>query len=229
MPCIKEALVSVCGYGYVFIIANRSHSYRIIICGASCKFYFKSIHWEVSTRHICFSLNGHPKAAHLSDTDFFKEIEVGNHFRSPSNDQKNFMVFFKQVRRPSESGTACTVHLKLGFCSSGLKLFSMSGLWGIGSHSCHGHTEKFLIFLGFTFCVKSGYKSLTRWTNFVQDPVYDSIPPDWLISAAVITWQHAVHGWGRNSRVSSWALALSLLSPCSCSLIFQMPWGVLFQ
>lgn len=104
----------------------------------------------------------------------------------------------------------------------------MSGLWGIGSHSCHSHTvDKFLIFLGFTFCVKSGYKSLTRWTHVVQDPVYYNIPPDWLISAAVITWQHAVHGWGRNSRVSSWALALSLLSPCSCSLIFQMPWGVL--
>lgn len=98
----------------------------------------------------------------------------------------------------------------------------------IGSHSCHGHTvDKFLIFLGFTFCVKLGYKSLTRWTHLVQDPVYYSISPDWLINVAVITWQHAIHGWGRNSHVSSWALALSLFYPCSCSLIFQMPWGVL--
>lgn len=98
----------------------------------------------------------------------------------------------------------------------------MSGLWGIGSHSCHSHTvDKFLIFLGFTFCVKSRYKS--RWTHLVQDPVYYSIPPDWLISAAVITCQHAVHGWGRNSHVSSWALALSLLSPGPAASFFKCP------
>lgn len=67
---------------------------------------------------------GTAEATHLSDVDFFKEIEVGNHFRSPSNDEKKKKKLhgvFKQVRRPSENGKACDVHLKLGFCSSGLK------------------------------------------------------------------------------------------------------------
>lgn len=42
---------------------------------------------------------GTAEATHLSDVDFFKEIEVGNHFRSPSNDEKkkNFMVFLNRL------------------------------------------------------------------------------------------------------------------------------------